>query len=279
MPNPLPPKISVIITTYNWPYALQAVLEGLLAQKTEIPFEIIIADDGSQEETKALITSFKLRALMPVLHIWQPDEGFRAAAVRNKAVLAARGEYLIFLDGDCIPRENFIKRHWQLAEHETFVVGNRILLNRVFTVFVLSEQIPVHRWSFLQWCRARLQGKCNRVLPFFSVPLGHLRRMRSARWQGAKGCNLALWKSDLMQVNGWEEKFVGWGYEDSDLVIRLIRAGIRRKEGRYSVPVIHLWHPENDRTREQHNLLLLQSSRKGVHAYAEKGLNQYEPIV
>ncbi len=272
----IPTKISVIVTTYNWPYALQAVLCALAEQKSSHLFEIVVADDGSSEETAKLIRGFKKRTTIPILHIWQPDEGFRVAAIRNKAILAAEGDYILFLDGDCIPRENFIERHLQLAELKTFVVGNRVLLNREFTVTVLSETLPLHQWSLWRWCVARLYGHCNRIFPILSLPAGWPRLKSNTHWQGAKGCNLGVWKADLLQVNGWEENFTGWGYEDSDLVIRLLRSKVRHKSARFYIPVFHLWHPENDRTKERDNWLLLKNRQKSMQLCAEKGLNQYE---
>ena len=153
-----PTKISVIITTFNWPYALRAVLSALADQKSSCPFEIIVADDGSTDETAKLIRSFKNRISIPLLHIWQPNEGFRAAAIRNKAILAAEGDYIVFLDGDCIPREDFIASHAGLAEPKTFVAGNRVLLSREFTLSALSRTLPLHQWTFWRWCLARILG-------------------------------------------------------------------------------------------------------------------------
>ena len=271
-----PSKVSVIVTTYNWPHALQSVLLALSEQKTAHSFEVIIADDGSNEETAKLIRGFKKRTHIPILHIWQPDDGFRVAAIRNKAILAAEGDYILFLDGDCVPRENFIERHLELSEAQTFVVGNRVLLNREFTLAVLSEALPLHRWPLWRWFKARLYGHCNRLFPLFSLPAGWPRLKSATRWQGAKGCNLGVWKSDLLQVNGWEEKFTGWGYEDSDLIIRLLRSHVQRKNARFYIPVFHLWHPENDRTQERQNWSLLKDRQNGMQLCAEKGLNQYE---
>jgi glycosyltransferase involved in cell wall biosynthesis len=159
----VPLNISIILATYNWPNALQAVLCALAAQKTTHLFEIIVADDGSNSETAQVICNFKQHNSINILHIWQPDVGFRLAAIRNKAILASRGDYILFLDGDCIPRENFIERHWQLAEWKTLVMGNRVLLNHEFTKTVLLDSVPLHQWSFWQWCWARLHRKCNRI--------------------------------------------------------------------------------------------------------------------
>ena len=271
-----PSKISVIITTFNWAYALRAVLNALVEQKTTYAFEIIVADDGSSDETAKLIRSIKNRVSIPILHIWQSNEGFRAAAIRNKAIVAAEGDYVVFLDGDCIPREDFIESHGQLAESKTFVAGNRILLSQEFTLSALSKTLPLHQWSFWRWCIARLLGQCNRIFPLISLPFGNMNFKTSSKWKGAKGCNLGIWKADLLKVNGWEENFVGWGYEDSDLVIRLLRAGVQRKSGRFKVPVVHLWHPENDRSNERDNWKRLKDRQKLRLLSAEKGLSQYE---
>lgn len=275
MDNALATKVSVIVTTYNRPDALRAVLEALIVQNTTAPFEIIVADDGSGTETAQIIRALKNRVSIPLLHIWHPNEGFRAAAIRNKAIVAAAGDYLIFLDGDCIPRLNFIARHLALAEPNTFVVGNRVLLNRAFTLSALAEMLPLHKWSLWRWCVARLKGHCNRLLPFLTQPYERLRFKTRFGWKGVKGCNLGVWKSDLSEINGWEENFTGWGYEDSDLAIRLLRAYVRRKNGRFYIPVIHLWHPENDRTQERSNWARLKQRQKNKQCYAEKGLNQY----
>lgn len=274
----LPSKISVVVSTYNWPDALHAVLGALINQKTDHAFEIIVADDGSSQETAQWVQSVQKKTDIPLIHVWHPDEGFRVAAIRNKAIIAAQGDYIVFLDGDCIPREDFIRRHRELAEFKTFVVGHRILLSRAFTRTVLSEPLPLHQWSLGRWCVARFCGHCNRIAPLLSWPSKWPRFKSTTRWQGAKGCNLGVWKDDLIHINGWEEKFTGWGYEDSDLVMRLLRSHIHRKSGRFSIPVFHLWHPQNDRSRERDNWRLLKEREQRKDIRAEQGLDQYEPL-
>lgn len=285
-PQKRPEKLSIIVTTYNWPEALRTVLESLIAQKSPIPYEIIIADDGSREETSVLIKSYQEKCLLQmkqdnavsIKHIWHKDEGFRAAAIRNKAIAAASGDYIIFLDGDSVPRANFLKRQINLAENGYFVVGNRILLSKLFTEVVLATQSPIHTWPLSKWLSLRLQGSCNRLSSLFSIPLGLFRFTKTTHWKGAKGCNLAVWKADLFKVNGWDEQFSGWGYEDSDLVIRLIRAAVKRKEGRYLVPIIHLWHKENDRSFEPQNWSKLQESFTNSSFLANIGLKENNGI-
>ena len=272
------PKVSVIVTTYRSPYALRAVLTALSVQKTEHTFEIIIADAGSGEDTTQVITGFKKRLKMPVLHILQTDEGYRTAAIRNKAILAAAGDYLIFLSGDCIPREDFIERHVALAEPKVFVVGNRVLLNKTFTVKVLSEALPLHQWPMWRWGMARVLGQTNRFLPLLLLSLKWWNRKTTWRWKGANGCNLAVWKADLLQINGWEELFVGGGFEDLDVAFRLLKAGVYRKSGRFQVPVIHLWHPKMDKERQKKNGALFKARQNTSEFCSVKGVTQYGVI-
>ena len=137
--------ISVIVTTYNRPDALATVLAGLAAQ-TDRGFELLVADDGSRDDTRILIEAAAPTFAMPLAHVWQEDRGFRAGAARNRAAVKARGDYLIFLDGDCVPRPDFIARHRDLAEAGWMVAGNRILLSEAFTRRVMARRLATRRW-------------------------------------------------------------------------------------------------------------------------------------
>lgn len=258
---------SLIVTTYNRPSALALVLRALAKQDIS-DFEVIVADDGSDTTTQQLIATLQPELPYPLKHIWQSDEGFQAAKIRNKAVAKAAGNYLIFLDGDCVPFYSFIRKHRQLAEKNWLVMGNRVLLNQSTTEQVLtflSGKVPVYEWSYITWFRVWLSSGCNRFLPLLPIPW--LWRKKSATsWRGVKTCNLGMWKEDFLKVNGFDESYVGWGYEDSDLTIRLMRQGVRRKQGRFAVPVIHLWHPESDRSQEAENLARLFSLQQTPEA-------------
>lgn len=245
----MPQLISVIVTTYNRPDALTLVLQGLSLQSNK-KFEVLVADDGSTSETKALIENKAWN--FPIKHIWHEDVGFRAALIRNLAAKEAKGDYLIFIDGDCVPRSDFIERHNQLAEREWFVAGSRLLLSQAFTEEAVAGERKILQWNFWQWLIARIMGQCNRILPLIPVPFLP-RKRKSQEWRGAKTCNLAVWHADFNRVNGFNDQYVGWGYEDSDLVVRLIKTGVRRKQGQYAVTVLHLWHKENDRQHEADN--------------------------
>lgn len=267
-------KLAVIVTTYNRPDALSAVLEGYLAQ-TDRDFEVLVADDGSTPDTAQVVQQFQARANFPIRHVWQEDIGFRAAAIRNRALAATAAEYIVFADGDCIPPVDFVARQRLLSEKGCFLSGNRLLLSQEFTRRVLNEKIPVHLWRFGDWLHAYRQGHISRLLPLLRLPDSAFRKVSPRRWQGAKTCNLSAFRDDLLRVNGLDESYTGWGLEDSDLVVRLIRAGIINKSARFSAPVLHLWHKENDRSHLEENRLRLQQVLHATHTRALKGVDQY----
>ena len=277
----MPSLISVIVTTYNWPKALKASLASLLAQ-SDTQFEILIADDGSGSETKELIDSFVSNSQhIHIRHIYHEDRGFRAGAIRNKSVAAASGDYLIFLDGDCVVLPSFIQHHRQLAERGYFVPGNRVLLFESYTQLVLNHSILLHTQNLFFFLWHWLKRDINRISPLLRLPWNFHRYKNPKRWDKAMTCNLAMWKNDFLAVNGFDSLFEGWGFEDSDLIIRLIHSGIWRKEGRFAVPVIHLWHKQNDRSQHDENYLRLMArindptvirAKQGVDMYLDSGL-------
>jgi glycosyltransferase involved in cell wall biosynthesis len=266
--------ISLVVTTYNRPDALAAVLDGLRAQ-SERGFEVLVADDGSTEDTRMLVAAQAATAPVPVRHVWQEDRGFRAGAARNRAAARARGDYLVFIDGDCIARPDFVAQHRALAEPGWMVAGNRILLSEQFTRQALAARWPLHAWRRDQWEIARREGAINRTLPLTHLQLGPLRKVQARRWQRVRTCNLGLWRSDFETVNGFDESYEGWGFEDSDLAVRLLNAGIRRKEGAFATGLLHLWHQENDRRFEAKNLERLQARIASRDVRAAVGLTQY----
>ncbi|MCV6637505.1 glycosyltransferase family 2 protein [Candidatus Albibeggiatoa sp. nov. NOAA] len=267
-------KVSIILSTYNRPDALTLILQALSVQ-TYPHFEVVVADDGSGIDTKELIYELRSQMSYELHHLWQEDKGFRLAMARNKAVAKASGDYLIFLDGDCVPRPHFIERHCQLAESGYFVTGNRILLNEHFTIRVLFHQIQIGQRSNMAWVLPYLHGDINRFLPLFSLPDGQFRKVDKPKWQGAKTCNLGAWKQDVLDINGFNEQFQGWGHEDAEFVVRLMHNQVKRKEGRFAVPVFHLWHPEADRSREQKNRQRLEQCLHSTQVVADSGVNQY----
>ncbi len=267
--------ISVIISTYNWPDALGCVLNALKHQSDQ-NFEILIADDGSSDKTKEVINQFSKFSSILVTHVWQEDCGFRAAAIRNKAVVQAKGEYLVFIDGDCIALPSFIQQHRFLAEKNFFVSGNRVLLSEKATPKYLENEELFSKASLWLWIMRWWKGDCNRWLPFVKLNLGALRKLRHQRWKGAKTCNLGVFRQDFIAINGMDETYIGWGFEDSDLVVRLQNSGIKRKDGRCFIPIIHLWHLQNKHpVTSVENFSRLQDVIKSKVSWAIKGINQY----
>lgn len=269
-------SIAVIITTYNRPDALLAVLSGL-AQQTDRSFSILVADDGSTEATNKIIHDWQNKN-HPLVHVWQEDNGFRAGTIRNKAAAKTTADYLIFIDGDCIPNKNFIAQHRALAESGFFVAGNRILLTEDFTQEVLAKQIALTPWTFKNWWQAKQKKQINRLLPAIYLPLGCLRKLNKKQWKTARTCNLAIWRKDFLAVNGFNEDYEGWGYEDSDLVIRLLRNGIQHKSGRFGTGVAHLWHKENDRSQTLENKQRLETILNNNTVFVSNGVDKYLTI-
>lgn len=265
---------AVIVTTYNRPDALAAVLDGYL-QQTAGDFELIVADDGSTSDTGAVVQAYAERAPFPIRHVWHEDRGFRAAAIRNRALAGTTASYVIFTDGDCVPRASFVSRHRELAERGYFLAGNRILLSAAFTERVLTKRIPIHEWSAAAWIAARVRGDVNRVLPLLELADGPGRKRHPRRWEGVKTCNLSAWRDDLLRVNGFDETYSGWGLEDSDLVIRLLHAGVKHKSARFATPLFHLWHAENDRSRLAENRQRLHALLASTATQARIGVARY----
>jgi glycosyltransferase involved in cell wall biosynthesis len=239
--------ISLIVATYNRPDALGAVLRAFERQ-TDRHFEIIVADDGSGPATRDCVAEYAVRLPVPVRHIWHKDRGFRLAAIRNRGILASAGSYCIFLDGDCIPRPDFVAVHRRLSQPGWFVTGNRVLIGQALTARLITNGIAPEEWTLATWFARRARGELNRVGPLVPLPLGPLRRLRATNWRTARACNLAVWRCDIDRIDGFDAGYCGWGREDSDFLIRLMRAGFRRKDGNFATGVLHLWHPESDRS-------------------------------
>lgn len=268
-------KIAIIPATYNRPDALAALLEGYLAQDTG-DFEIVLADDGSGEATREVVHHYQRKAHFRIDHVWQQNQGYRAATIRNKALLKTDADYVVYTDGDCVPMPWFVSGHRKLAQRGCFLAGNRVLLGEHLTRRVLAEHIPIHLWGPRQWLLVWRHREINRIQPLIRLPDSALRTLQSQRWKGCKTCNLGVWRDDLLRVNGMDETYAGWGMEDSDLVIRLLRAGVNHKSARFAAPVLHLWHRESDRSGLAENQRRLQSLLASHHTAAQLGLNQHQ---
>ena len=238
--NPIKPiSISVVMATYNWPEALMVALSSFIAQDTR-GFELLVADDGSDVPIADLIRVFQHRGLpFRLRHIWHPHEGPRPGTIGNRAIEQANGEYIIMIDGDCFVLPDFVSVHRLLAEQGCFISGKRSWLRKGITRRILAspEGWPSGR---LYWFAQSLMNQCTRPLEFIPLPCD--RRKRESEWRQVQTCNMGFWRSDWAEVNGFDERYVGMGLEDSDFAVRLIRKGIRRKLGNHASIVLHLNH-------------------------------------
>jgi glycosyltransferase involved in cell wall biosynthesis len=265
--------ITVIVSTYNREDALDVVLRAL-SRQSDRNFEIVVADDGSGPATARVLREWAAKKLVPIKHVWHEDRGFRLSEIRNRGIRASAGKYTIFLDGDCIARRDFVATHRRLAEPGWFVTGTRILLSQELTDRILHQGLEPELWGFASWLAHRSRRHLNRVAPLLELRLGVMRKLSARRWSGARGSNMAFWRSDLEKIDGFDASFQGWGREDSDLFIRLIRAGVRRKDGRFASGVLHLWHPDADRSHLAENDRQLDEVLHSTRTKARRGLSQ-----
>jgi glycosyltransferase involved in cell wall biosynthesis len=257
-------KVSLIITTYNTPTVLKKVTDSILAQN-RLPDEVIIADDGSDKETAQVIKGFSEIAPFPVLHVWHEDKGFRLAKIRNEAIKKSTGDYIIVLDGDCIVNKHFISDHISLAEMGCFLQGKRVLISRDMMVAFSHE----HANSILALLRMGLTGKISNIHHLVRLP--HCFSLKNKKLRGIKGCNMSFFKQDIMAVNGYNEAFIGWGSEDSELAGRFFKYGLMKKVHPFMAICFHLWHPTN-KTLKNRNKQILVDTLKSNEYFCKNGL-------
>lgn len=253
------PSITLIVSTYNQPDFLRLVLAGI-ADQGDQSFELLIADDGSDDKTRECVESFSKHTQIQIQHLWHEDDGFRKSVILNTAIEAASNDYLVFLDGDCIPRKNFIRDHKKLARTRRIVGCSRVLVDQTLTQHAIDNDLHLHKWSLSKLAQVRISGHLNRLLPFIPLSLGPFRACTPRAWTRVRGCNFGLFHNDLVEIGGFDESFTGWGYEDSELVARAINAGTFVRRGDYRATVLHLWHPEASRDDALSNQSQLQDT-------------------
>jgi glycosyltransferase involved in cell wall biosynthesis len=260
------PPITLIISTCNQPDYLRRVLRAVSRQSCR-PQEVLLADDGSEEETRQVFQEWAAAQSCRCDHSWQPHQGFRKARILNEAIARARADYLVFLDGDTIPHPLFIHDHQQLAWPDGFVQGHRALIQqRAASKFGQGDLAEDRR-------RAFFQGELRGWKQAFRWPRPWRRVRRDLR--GVRGCNLAIWRQHLLKVNGYNEEFVGWGREDSELAARLLNNGILRLDVRGWAVCYHLWHPPVGRSQLPANDLMLQASVMEGRITCRLGVDQH----
>ncbi|MBK9139008.1 MAG: glycosyltransferase family 2 protein [Verrucomicrobia bacterium] len=258
--------VSLIISTYDQPEYLDRVLAAVSAQSVH-PAEVLVADDGSGEATEKLFCRWQEAQPFRCERVWQPHEGFRKARILNAAIASATAPYCVLLDGDTVPHPRFIGDHAMLARPGYFVQGHRAMIGRVGARFFGLESFRRDRW------RALVAFQVGGLKHAFRWPFP-LQRVRTDL-RGVRGCNLAVWRADLEKVNGYNEDFVGWGREDSELVVRLMNSGLRRLDVRGRALCYHLWHPPASRARLADNDDLLERAVRERRQRCATGLDAH----
>lgn len=259
---------SVIVTTYNWPDALALVLKAL-ARQSHPPFEVIVADDGSREDTRRLLERLAREYPLPLRHHWQEDSGFRAARSRNRAIAAARGDYVLLLDGDMVAHRDFVADHLRYARPGSFVQGSRVL-----TSPALSQRMLDAGTIDLGVFTPRLQRRRN-ALRWPMLASLNLRRAGHKPPRAIKTCNQGWHRSDLIALNGFDERMQGWGREDDELAWRAWHAGIAARHLRFAALAWHLYHQERHVDGESANDRYLQETRESRRTRADEGLDRH----
>lgn len=256
-------KLSLIISAYNQRASLEKIFRGLSLQ-TDRPEEILLADDGSSDGTDDLVQQWRRK--IPIQHVWHPDLGFLKTTILNKTVAVAGGDYIVFLDGDCVPHPKFIADHRALAERGCWVQGRRCFVREPFVAEFVPGKTSVWQWA--------LQGRIARVGKSVRLPLPIFRRNRGQR--GILGCNMAYWRADIEAVNGFDESYQGRGMgADSDLGSRVYNLGRVRKFVYGRALVYHLDHPIAPRPYFDENKARLDDVLRSGKTRCEKGLDQY----
>jgi glycosyltransferase involved in cell wall biosynthesis len=254
---------SLVVTTYNRPEALDVVLMSV-SQQSELPDEVIIADDGSTDETRLLIEEHQKDFPVPLVHCWLPDEGFRLARIRNKAVSVASGEYIVIVDGDMLLHRDFIKGHKRAALKGQFVQGSRVWLS----IDDAAELIKSRDMRSIP----SITRLGNGIQSIESPLLSKIFSRSTHQLEGVKGCNIAFWKDDCVRVNGFNEDFQTWGREDSEFAARLMNAGVKRLNLRFAGVAYHLSHKEAERTDISLNDRILERTITEGLKYCENGI-------
>lgn len=258
-------KCSLIISTYNWPQALHLCLLSVTSQ-THLPDEVIIADDGSGEETKQLINQLKATFPVPLLHVWHADKGFRKTIILNKAVRQSSFEYIIQVDGDVILDRHFVGDHLRSAEPATFIRGTRAMLAKEKTSkILLSGKIKLSPFS------GGVKHRNNALRLFALRALGAKKRWSS---NSVRGSNLSFWKADFIKVNGYNNDLSGWGHEDEELAARFINAGIIKKIVKLCAVQYHLYHPISDKKDEPWQRKLVDRIKEEKVQFCANGYQQ-----
>ncbi|MBQ0074883.1 MAG: glycosyltransferase family 2 protein [Prevotella sp.] len=254
--------VALLISTYNYPTALRVCLNSIKRQ-TLMPNEIIIADDGSKNDTKEVIEQFRKETSTTVKHVWHEDKGFRLAEIRNRGIIECESDYIIQIDGDILLDKHFIEDHVRFAKKGCFVGGSRTRFSEDATKEILQLQdfTPYFTYKGLEIRENAI--RCTWLTPLF------FNKKRII------GCNMAYWKKDAMAINGYNEDIIGWGHEDLEFANRMRNNGIVRRHLKFCAIGYHIWHKFQPRIDDAKHLAYARSIYGSGIIRCAKGIDSH----
>lgn len=260
------PTCTLVTPTYNWPEALELLLLSVKNQ-TLLPNEVIVADDGSREDTKQLIEKLRQDFPVPLIHIWHEDIKNRKPVIMNKAIAKACCDYIVEIDGDIIIHPHFIRDHLRFAKQGQYLFGSRVNL--------LKEKLPeLFRKKLISFgfFDANIKKRTRALrLPVFML----FQKQEDKRSRKLRGCNMSFWRKDFIAVNGFNEALTGWGQDDSELIERMHNFGIKGRRLKHVGIAYHIYHPDQCKLHVNQNFAVEDETRLKKLTFIEKGINQY----
>ncbi|HEX8270175.1 MAG TPA: glycosyltransferase family 2 protein [Flavobacterium sp.] len=259
--------VCLIITTYNWPEALELCLKSVLRQSQQ-PDEIIIADDGSKQPTADLIKAYKSK-FKNLKHAWHEDNGYQRAKIINKAISISDSDLIITTDQDCILHKDFVRDYALQAEDNCYISAYRVNIKKKLTETLLRQKrlpylfelITQTRWNYKYQVRkpSKWKKKTKYVTDISD---------------GTYGCNMGFFRKDVLEINGYNENFIGWGPEDSEMTQRLLNNGKKWKRIYHSAILYHLYHPVLSKANFEDNVLLVKKAIREKLTFIDNGIKK-----
>ena len=260
------PTCSLIAPTYNWTDALELLLISVLRQ-TLLPNEVIIADDGSNDETRKMIEEFQEKFPIPLVHVWHEDNKNQKPKIMNKAIAVSKNEYIIEIDGDIIMNRNFIEDHLKFAEKGMYLFGSRVnIQEKELSKIFRNKKVSFNFFSI---------GIKKRFRTLHLPLLMKFAKIVDRRSSKLRGCNMSFWKEDFIKVNGFNEDLQGWGLDDSELIERFHNINLRGKRLKFAGIAYHIYHKEQDKSLTDINGAIERKTVDEHLKFIANGVNQY----
>lgn len=268
-------RVSVILATYNQPRLLEMTLWGYAAQSHR-NFEVLIADDGSTGETADTIRRLRKETGLEIHHVWHEHQGFRKCTILNRAIAAATADYLVFSDGDCVPRWDFLAQHVRHAREGCLLSGGCLRLPRGLTERITKDDILQRRVTRPAWLLRHGMNWSHKLLKLcFRPSIGRVLDALTPTRPTFNGHNASAWRADVLRVNGYDERMV-YGGLDRELGERLMNLGVRPRQVRHRAVCLHLWHPRDYVTRQgwDQNDRIRDETRRQRHTWTPHGIEK-----